>query len=97
MKIKGIVLLLILIVVGLNIYAQTATIKGNVYDSDSKPMHYANVSVVGYQIGTTTDKKGYFELSVPASVEIRIEISYLSHETYTALFEFAPGECLLQM
>lgn len=90
MKIKGFVLLLILIVVGLNIYAQTATIKGNVYDSDSKPMHYANVTVAGYEIGTTTDRKGYFELSIPASVEIRIEISFLSYETYSALVQLEP-------
>lgn len=84
--------LLILTIAASNLFAQTAVLVGDVYDSSSKPLHYANVSVVDFAIGTTTDKKGHFEINVPASVEIKIEISYLSYETYSALLLLSPGE-----
>ncbi|MDY0316105.1 MAG: carboxypeptidase-like regulatory domain-containing protein, partial [Bacteroidales bacterium] len=65
---------------------------GNVYDSNSKALHYANISVLGHKIGTTSDKNGFFELTVPASVDINVEISYLSFETKTFLLHLKPNE-----
>ncbi len=73
-------------------FPQTAKLSGTIYDSDSKPLHYANISVVDHQIGTTTDKKGFFELNVPASIDINIEVSFLSYETQTFLINLKPNE-----
>lgn len=92
MKLKIIFNIIALFLVSSFSFSQTATLTGIVHDSKSKALHYANISVVGHSIGTTSDKKGYFELIVPASIDINIEVSYLSFETKTFLLNLNPGE-----
>lgn len=92
MKLKFIFNIIILCLISSFAFSQTAKLSGNVYDSNSKALHYANISVLGHKIGTTSDKNGFFELTVPASVDINVEISYLSFETKTFLLHLKPNE-----
>ncbi|HOZ30535.1 MAG TPA: TonB-dependent receptor [Bacteroidales bacterium] len=65
----------------LGLFSQTAVVTGFVFDNNSKPFHFANISVTGLKIGTASDENGFFELSVPSDKNIRLEISYLGYET----------------
>lgn len=57
MKLKIIFNIIALFLVSSFSFSQTATLTGIVHDSKSKALHYANISVVGHSIGTTSDKK----------------------------------------
>jgi len=57
--------------------AQTAIVKGKVVSADNKAVELANVAVFGEKGGTTTDKKGYFSLVVPANKDIVLAVTYV--------------------
>lgn len=62
------------------------TIKGIVLDDNtSEPMIGVGILVTGFNIGTTTDLDGNFQLSVPADAKT-IEISYIGYEKQTIPF-----------
>lgn len=64
---------------------EKATIKGRLIDKDGKAIDLAAVGVVNLlkSIGTTTDEKGYYILSVPANTKLILRFSHASFETKT--------------
>ena len=63
--------------------AQNRTVTGVVVDNaDSSPVAYATVSVPGTSLGTTTDSKGAFKLSIPKKTE-NLMISMLGYAPQT--------------
>src|SRR5690606_35686933 len=61
---RTLLLLLGLFIFSATTYAQTATIKGFVYDkSTGEPMSFTNVVIEGTTIGVQTDINGYFSIS----------------------------------
>lgn len=71
------ILLFTLCLLSAVVSAQTAMITGTVVDEKNKAVELANVAILGEKSGTTTDKLGYFELSVPAEKEIILAISFV--------------------
>ena len=59
------------------VFGQTATVEGFVIDENNKVVDLANVAILGQRGGTTTNKKGYFSLKVPAEREIVVAISFI--------------------
>lgn len=59
--------------------AQNATLKGTVKDSNKKPIEGVAVSYENH--GTTTNKKGEYELSIPSNIEITVEFSHVSYKS----------------
>ena len=59
--------------------------KGKVIDNNTnKPLVFAEISIVGTNIGTITNKEGIFSLKVPDTyLNKQISISYLGYETKT--------------
>lgn len=59
--------------------------KGKVIDNNTnKPLVFAEISIVGTNIGTITNKEGVFSLKVPDTyLNKQISISYLGYETKT--------------
>jgi len=61
--------------------AQNKSVKGTVVDENQMPVVGATVLVKGNNtLGTTTDAKGAFSLSVPASAET-LQVSYVGYKT----------------
>ncbi len=58
-------------------FGQTAVVEGKVISKSGKAIELANVAVLGEKTGTTTDKKGFFSLEVPANRDITIAVSYV--------------------
>lgn len=65
-------------------YAQKATIEGHVLDEDGQGIALVSVGVVNINkpIGTTTDEKGFFSLSVPAGTALEIQFSHTAYKTH---------------
>lgn len=64
------------------LYAQTRTVTGSVSDNNGQPLPDVSVRVVGTNIGTVTDKNGSFTLSVPQSAT-SIEFTYVGFNAQT--------------
>ena len=85
-------LALLLTVVGLAAVSQNATYFGYVRDANKKPVEFANVIVVGTNIGASTDASGYFEINVPAGQDLEVQISFLGYEPFTQKIKLKPNE-----
>ena len=90
MKLKLTFLFLLLSLVS---FAQKTTISGVVSDKDLKgePLPFANVSIKGKSIGTTTDIDGKYTLEVPAGSHI-VVFSFLGYESKEIQFSITQGE-----
>ena len=71
---------------------QMAVIFGQVTKTDSQGIMNANITIAGIPGGTTTDKKGNFELQVPSGRKIIVVITYIGFETSTIELVLQPGE-----
>lgn len=73
--------------------AQTGTIKGAV-SSGAESLSFATVTVLGKEIGTTTDENGLYEIQKIAPGEVELVASYLGYQPDTAKLEVKPGKVL---
>ncbi|NOQ92533.1 MAG: TonB-dependent receptor plug domain-containing protein, partial [Flavobacteriaceae bacterium] len=72
--------------------AQTATIKGKVFDDAGNPIE--NVSVSNGNTGTTTDKFGSYNLKISSGTNINILFSHISYNSYTKRVRIPKGKTL---
>lgn len=68
-----------------------ATVYGKITDARNKPLEAVNVAVFGYPGGAITDKKGNYELKVPAGKSIRIMFSYIGFGAKEKIILAVPG------
>jgi hypothetical protein len=93
MKIIKILSFLLIITYTVNYsFSQNATVKGIVYSSDNDLAPLTNVIVKNHTLGTSTNDRGRFELSVPANQSIVVKISLLGHEDYILNLNLKPNE-----
>lgn len=71
---------------------QFAYIKGRVTNEKGRGMDAVTVAVSGTGIGTSTDRKGNYELNVPANTTITIVFTYVGYETQTQSLAMVPGQ-----
>lgn len=57
--------------------AQTATVRGIVFDTHQQILSGVTVQVIGLDKGTSTDQNGAYLLEIPAHEEITIQFSYV--------------------
>lgn len=68
---------------GSAVYAQGQTVSGLVTDAqDGEPLPGVNVVAVGTNTGTTTDRQGEYDLSVPATAD-SLSFSFVGYATQT--------------
>lgn len=80
MKARGLVIISILTVAS-NIYAQTFKVSGVVRDASTRePMVFASALVLETRQGTVTDDNGKFVIDLPAG-DYRIQCSYVGYKT----------------
>lgn len=89
MKIKTLFLLLLLIS-GASVFAQTARIKGIILDENNLPVE--NVSITTEGLSTTTNENGFYVLTIPANRKLLITFSHVSLKRTTASIELKPNE-----
>ena len=72
--------------------AQTATIKGKVFDTNGVPIE--NVSVSYNKTGTTTNEYGEYDLVIPSNQNIDILFSHISYVKYVKRIRIQKGRTL---
>ncbi|MDI1256759.1 MAG: carboxypeptidase-like regulatory domain-containing protein [Flavobacterium sp.] len=90
MKAKFIVLQIFLLCIGFGAWAQTAKLKGIILDENNNPVEGANVKAKNNS--TTTDKSGYYLISVPANEEIQIVFSHVTLKQAIVKFNLKTNE-----
>ena len=58
-------------------------ITGKVVDASGEPIEFATIRLLGTAIGTNTDTKGVYEMTVPKADTLRVEFSCLGYSTVT--------------
>ncbi|MCK9618203.1 MAG: TonB-dependent receptor [Lentimicrobiaceae bacterium] len=71
---------------------EKATVYGIVSDNNKKPLDLVNVSIEGLPGGTTTNKNGYFELSIPSKQPINLIISFVGYDKRVYPLMLQPNE-----
>ncbi|WP_020566920.1 carboxypeptidase-like regulatory domain-containing protein [Neolewinella persica] len=76
-------ILFLILLVSHTVYAQT-TLMGTVTDeTNSSPLHFATIAVVGQPYGTLSDADGNFVLTSPITLnpKVKIQVSFLGYAT----------------
>ncbi|TYB72623.1 TonB-dependent receptor [Bizionia saleffrena] len=72
--------------------AQTATITGIILNSEESPIE--NVNIKTFINGTKTNENGFYELKIPANIDVDIEFTHISHKKVKATLNLNNGEVL---
>ncbi len=91
-KVSGLIPAIVLFFMPLFLIAQNATIEGRVLNTERKPVELANVTVKDTRIGTVTDKRGYYNLTVPAGKKITVQITFVGYQTTSKTLFLKAGE-----
>lgn len=84
MNIKRFILVLIILIFGSampRVHAENVKILGRVIDNEDKPIEFGTVRVGGTAIGTNTNLKGYYQLSVAPRDTLEIIFSCVGFKT----------------
>lgn len=71
----------------ISLWAQTATIKGIVFDEQKNILSFVNIKVDNKDLGTTSDKNGAYLLEIPANQKIKIRYSHIGFKDVTLEIE----------
>ena len=73
---------LLFLLIGIGLFAQDGQVKGKITDaSNNEPVPFANILVVGTQIGSSTDFDGNFIITGLESGYIKLQISFVGYKT----------------
>ncbi len=72
--------------------AQQGILYGTIKDSLNNPVQTASISIPEFSTGTTTDSVGYYELSLPSSVDFTFIIQHINYEIYKDTLQLEAGE-----
>ncbi len=94
MKIK--ILFFTLLLCNISLAQNKGTIKGTLIDKEANntPLAFANAVVKGTNIGTTTDEKGQYSLSIAAG-NYTIQFSYVGYENVEVAVKVVAGETVI--
>ncbi len=69
-----------------------AFVSGIVSDVKGKPLELVNVAIFGQPGGTVTDRRGRYELPVPAKEPVNLAFSFIGYARYSEQITLKPGE-----
>ena len=81
----------------LTVKADNVRISGKVVDSDDSPVEFATVRIANSAIGTNTDLKGYYSLSVAQKDTIEVIYSCIGFKTVQHKLVNPKGELTLNI
>lgn len=90
MKIENLFIRITFLLVSVLSYAQTATIRGVILDSNNSPIE--NVNISADDLGVSSNKNGFYILKVPANKDVIVVFSHLSFQNITTSFNLKNGE-----
>jgi len=74
-------------------YAQTATLKGTLKDSEGNAIENASIGIKeDSKYSTFSNEKGSYQLTVPANRTITIVFNSINHNSYSKIIELKEGE-----
>ncbi len=71
---------------------ERAVVFGKIVDEKGKPIELVNVAISGLPGGAMTDRKGNYELEVPANKKIYVAFSFIGLEKGVEEIQLNPGE-----
>lgn len=80
-----------------NLYAENIKISGKVSDTDDKPIEFATIRVKGAAIGTNSDLKGNYSLSVAAKDTLELVYSCIGYRDVTRKLIDPKGELTINV
>lgn len=82
-----------LLFVAVAAFAQnTATVRGQLKDETGQGIGFANVAIIGYSGGASTDSVGGYSLKIPANTAVKLSFSHIQYEGQTFDLNLKPGE-----
>ncbi|GAB4250189.1 MAG: carboxypeptidase-like regulatory domain-containing protein [Vicingaceae bacterium] len=78
---KKFLYLIVLLLFSVALNAQFAYVKGTLKDASGNAIEGANVVLVGFSGGTTTDKNGKFSIKIPANTDVVLAITHINFNT----------------
>jgi len=95
MKILKSVVTVVLLLYSLWASGQTGTLKGFVYDkATGEPCLFANVSVLGTNLGAATDLNGYFAINQIPEGQQQVVITYVGYDSVVLSINMVSGKLL---
>jgi len=65
-----------------NVYSQnTATVHGKITNYENEPIEFVNITVSNLSGGSSTDKNGYYEMTIPSEKEITLIFSFVGYDS----------------
>lgn len=78
-------------------FAQTGTIRGNVFDSDTgEPVIYCNLQLEGTNLGATTDFDGFFTLTNVPVGDYKLVATYVGFDSIAASITIAENQIIYE-
>ena len=71
-------------------HAQTASIKGIIFDEEQNPLAFANIATKSS--GTTSNENGFYELRIPANQKVKVVISYTGFKSIQATIQLGVNQ-----
>jgi len=78
----------IFLLISLSGYSQT-TLQGTILDEDGDPVESASVQLSGYQLGTSTDQEGKFNLTLPDKDNWLIRVTHINYQPLDTTINFS--------
>ena len=70
--------------------AQTATLTGVLLDASNNPIENANIQA--NQLGTTSNRNGFYKLDITADIEVKVTYSHINYKSVSVVFSLKDGE-----
>ena len=70
--------------------AQTATLTGVLLDASKNPIENANIQA--NQLGTTSNRNGFYKLDITADIEVKVTYSHINYKSVSVVFSLKDGE-----
>lgn len=84
--------LLLLMVLGEKVFAQTAAVYGNVRDEAGNAMPSASIKITPGAKGVVTDKNGEFDFEIPADKDVTLTFTRIGYEEFSRKVKLTAGQ-----
>lgn len=89
---KHTIFLILILISGLVLSQETATIKGVLISPFGSKVENANIVLRGSSLGTFSDSNGYFSITVPANENVKLKFTSTQYQTKNLKFNLKPNE-----